>query len=106
MIRRLLESHSSRSRRSVWKSTALYPSHSGGETPPVCDAFPHRLLHTYIEGGQVGGAETMGAQVGRPLPDVSEHLRDWLREHQVAEAAAEAEETSDTEDMERWDGEG
>ena len=45
------------------------PPPSRGEKPTIRDAHLHRRLRTYRGGGQVGGAETTGTQVGRPLPD-------------------------------------
>ena len=46
---------------------APYPP--GGEYPHVCEAYPHRRLYTYGEGGKLGVAYTTGTQVRRPLPD-------------------------------------
>ena len=42
----------------------------GEEHPHIRDTYPHRQLYTYRGGYRVGGAETMGAQVKRLLPDV------------------------------------
>ena len=40
-----------------------------GENSHIHPALPNLWLCTYREGGQVGGKETIGTPVGRPLPD-------------------------------------
>ena len=71
MLQHQIESQLRVSKQSAWNSTAPYPPPpgGGGEHPHVCDAFPHKLLCTYEVVGQVGGAETIGEQVRRPLLD-------------------------------------